>query len=102
MLFTIYIYINRFLPSIEPVHAIVDIFTSNFEQPYRSWKKVPKETRDVWFNEFKVGIKFLFKKYLTLYLIYEMYPFVFRNDTTGIQSTRKKFVQTSSTVVQSA
>ena len=31
-----------------------------------------------------------------------MYPFVFRNDTTGIQSTRKKFVQTSSTVVQSA
>ncbi|KAI0524437.1 hypothetical protein KFK09_003806 [Dendrobium nobile] len=42
-----------FYPSKQPTHKIRDIIRSRFDAPYVSWKKVPKEVREMWFREFE-------------------------------------------------
>ncbi|KAH0433812.1 hypothetical protein IEQ34_026943 [Dendrobium chrysotoxum] len=42
-----------FHPSKDPTHKIRDIIRSRYDAPYISWKKVPKEVRDMWFREFE-------------------------------------------------
>ncbi|KAH0467786.1 hypothetical protein IEQ34_002819 [Dendrobium chrysotoxum] len=37
----------------DPTHKIRDIIRSRYDAPYISWKKVPKEVRDIWFREFE-------------------------------------------------
>ncbi|KAL0903916.1 hypothetical protein M5K25_025979 [Dendrobium thyrsiflorum] len=44
---------DTFHPSKQPTHKIRDIIRSRFNAPYISWKKVPKEVRDMWFKEFE-------------------------------------------------
>ncbi|KAH0435259.1 hypothetical protein IEQ34_026669 [Dendrobium chrysotoxum] len=43
----------QFHPSKDPTHKIRDIIQSRYDVFYISWKKVPKEVRDIWFTEFE-------------------------------------------------
>ncbi|KAL0925797.1 hypothetical protein M5K25_004167 [Dendrobium thyrsiflorum] len=45
--------ICKFHPSKQPTHKIWDIIRSRYDAPYLSWKKVPKDVRDMWFREFE-------------------------------------------------
>ncbi|KAL0925389.1 hypothetical protein M5K25_003715 [Dendrobium thyrsiflorum] len=45
--------IHNFNPSRPPTHKIQDIIQSKYDAPYLSWKKIPKEIRDMWFREFQ-------------------------------------------------
>ncbi|KAL0906133.1 hypothetical protein M5K25_024600 [Dendrobium thyrsiflorum] len=40
-------------PSKQPTHKIRDLIRSRYDAPYVSWKKIPKEVRDMWFREFE-------------------------------------------------
>ncbi|KAL0925778.1 hypothetical protein M5K25_004148 [Dendrobium thyrsiflorum] len=44
---------DTFHPSKQPTHKIRDIIRSRYDAPYLSWKKVPKDVRDMWFREFE-------------------------------------------------
>ncbi|KAL0904352.1 hypothetical protein M5K25_026445 [Dendrobium thyrsiflorum] len=44
---------DMFHPSKHPTHKIRDIIRSRYDAPYLSWKKVPKDVRDMWFREFE-------------------------------------------------
>ncbi|KAI0531065.1 hypothetical protein KFK09_000615 [Dendrobium nobile] len=44
---------DTFYSSKQPTHKIRDIIWSRFDAPYVSWKKVPKEVREMWFREFE-------------------------------------------------
>ncbi|KAL0928819.1 hypothetical protein M5K25_000741 [Dendrobium thyrsiflorum] len=44
---------DTFHPSKQPTHKIQDIIRSRYDAPYLSWKKVPKDVRDMWFREFE-------------------------------------------------
>ncbi|KAL0911745.1 hypothetical protein M5K25_019906 [Dendrobium thyrsiflorum] len=45
---------DTFHPSKQSTHKIRDIIRSRYDAPYLSWKKVPKDVRDMWFREFEV------------------------------------------------
>ncbi|KAL0926289.1 hypothetical protein M5K25_002506 [Dendrobium thyrsiflorum] len=44
---------DTFHPSKKLTHKIRDIIRSRYDAPYLSWKKVPKDVRDMWFREFE-------------------------------------------------
>ncbi|KAL0925108.1 hypothetical protein M5K25_003416 [Dendrobium thyrsiflorum] len=44
---------DTFNPSKQPMHKIRDIIRSMYDAPYISWKKAPKEVREMWFREFE-------------------------------------------------
>ncbi|KAL0922384.1 hypothetical protein M5K25_006365 [Dendrobium thyrsiflorum] len=44
---------DMFYPSKQPTHKIRDLIRSIYDAPYVSWKKIPKEVRDMWFREFE-------------------------------------------------
>ncbi|KAI0492765.1 hypothetical protein KFK09_027041 [Dendrobium nobile] len=50
---------DTFHPSKKPTHKIRDIIQSKFDAPYASWKKIPKEVRDIWFREFEIDFYWL-------------------------------------------
>ncbi|KAL0924942.1 hypothetical protein M5K25_005803 [Dendrobium thyrsiflorum] len=44
---------DTFYPSKQLTHKIRDLIRSRYDAPYVSWKKIPKEVRDMWFREFE-------------------------------------------------
>ncbi|KAL0906706.1 hypothetical protein M5K25_025221 [Dendrobium thyrsiflorum] len=50
---------DTFNPARQTTHKIRDIIRSKYDAPYLSWKKIPKEVRDMWFREFQKDFRWL-------------------------------------------
>jgi hypothetical protein len=50
----LFCYNSRWYPPQPSVETIVNSIKSQFTEPWPTWMSMPKQTRDVWWNEFKV------------------------------------------------
>ncbi|WJX73038.1 hypothetical protein P8452_56863 [Trifolium repens] len=50
---TLFLDLDGFLPSYDAANGIGDMMRSNYTEPWTSWKRIPIETRDLWFTELK-------------------------------------------------
>ncbi|XP_045797186.1 uncharacterized protein LOC123891371 isoform X2 [Trifolium pratense] len=55
---TLTLELQGFLPSYAAASAIGDIMRSNYSKPWNSWKKIPRKTRKLWFQDFKARFNF--------------------------------------------
>ncbi|WJX78911.1 hypothetical protein P8452_62088 [Trifolium repens] len=55
---TLFLDLDGFLPSYDAANGIRDMMRSNYTEPWTSWKRIPTETRDLWFRELKKKFKF--------------------------------------------
>jgi len=49
----LFVFISRFFPEHKTRNAITNIYKKKFERSWRSWGEVDKDTKEMWFEEFK-------------------------------------------------
>ncbi|KAI0527005.1 hypothetical protein KFK09_002601 [Dendrobium nobile] len=76
-----------FHQSKQPMHKIRNIIWSRYDTPYISWKKVPKEVRNMWFREFE---KEVLGRELTLV---ELHSHTHKRSTHGFERVRLQRVK---------
>lgn len=58
-----FFFFGRFYPNhTHVIHALSNIMRSKFDSPYHTWKEIPIDVRNMWFDEFKVSCLIVAKK----------------------------------------
>ena len=53
---TLSLYFGRFYPNYTHViHAISNIMRTKYDSAYHTWKEIPIEVQNMWFDEFKLS-----------------------------------------------